>query len=163
MTKQFFLAKLARQFDKINADSIADIGDFLGTLTEENIRKLWDAFETEYLLQSPPRKGHLRKIASGAGIFSEDRGDRPKYVSVCYSCAANGKDHTFPADVFPCPRCGCGFGPWIAVGYAGNKVSAERAALILHQNPQGPHPRMGIKKLVSHAKPQIGAAIDAVF
>jgi hypothetical protein len=142
MTKQFFLTKLAGQFSAMKSEVIADIGDFIGTLTEENIRKLWDAFETEYLLQSPPRKGHLLKIANGAGIFSESRCDLPKYVAICYSCAANGKDHTFPTDVFPCPRCGCRFGPWIAVGYEGTRVSLERAVLILDQNPQGPHPTL---------------------
>ncbi len=162
MTKSDFMKKLSLGFE-FKAGSLADIGDWLATFSEESLSRLWDEFETGYLMVSAPRKGHLIKIAEAAKIFPKATGEAPRYVQVCFVCAANGKDHTFPVGVFPCPRCGNRYQPWLGVGYAGVRVDRERAALRLENYPQGPDPRLGIKKPLVMTPDAIGAKMGQGF
>lgn len=162
MTKYDFTKKLAQQFT-FKTEALSDIGDYLSTYSDEDLSRLWTVFETEYLMVSAPRKGHLIKIAEAAKIFPKATGEEPRYVQVCYLCASQGKEHTFPLGVFPCPRCGTRFQPWLAVGYAGLRVNQERAALRIGNYPQGPDPRYGIKKPFKVTPDAIGAKMSTGF
>ena len=145
MTKSAFVTKLSQQFTGFKAEILADIGDFVGSLSEDNIGKLWDAFEVEYLLQSPPRKGHVLKIASQAGIYGARQGDAQKFDNVCYLCASQGHSCRFSVQTLKCPTCGS-TPPWVATGYAGVNVSQDRAREIVDANPKGPHPTLNNSK-----------------
>lgn len=138
MTKSEFLAKLTQTFKGMEAHTVADIGGYVASLGEANIGKLWDYFEVNYLLVSPPRKGHVINAAEKAGIYPAERAQ--KYIGICYLCASRGEAYHFPVETMKCPRCGNGARYWTAIGPVGISVSRERGQEIIDKFPQGPSP-----------------------
>ena len=146
MTKSVYLQKTSQMFPTINEHNLSDIGEFVVTLDEDAIGRLWDSFEVEYLLVSPPRKGHVVNIATKAGIFSAKRTTVARYENLCYVCASQGRPYHFSVASLTCPNCGTNHKPWIATGYIGTEVSKNRAQEIVDANPNGIHPTLNNSK-----------------
>lgn len=141
MTKYDFTRKLAQQFT-FKAEALADLGDYLATYSEEDLFRLWNVFEKEYLMVSAPRKGHLIKIAEAAKIFPKNDSDIKVYELLCYFCASQGKVYSFDIGRLTCPSCGCTFSPWLSVGRKGTRLSREWAQSVIDRYPQGAHPTL---------------------
>lgn len=156
MTKSFFLAKLATQFERCKApEYLADISEFLDGFTEDQLTKVWTEFADNYALASAPRRAHFVAAAKAVGVSKPGvASSSAEWEYVCYVCCAR-----YPIGAYKCPSCGNR--ERYALIRPGAYFDRAHAAEVLEKNPMGPHPTLGVKTATPN--PKMVSAIGRVL
>lgn len=96
-----FLEEIAKRFDKLPAVVITDIEAVVSPMTDENRRRLWEVFLSEYTYKNPPNGADFSQLAKKHKIQLYPSKRQPEYVGYCRKCNVY-----FRNDLHFCPQCG---------------------------------------------------------